>query len=1267
MSRLTEDVLLISCSSGRGRAGFADLLPKLDKIPFQLDQGCATDRLELSVDCFDVSITRMTGKQRHVLKYNYKGAEEGELTVAKGTVVTVEDVNSTGWSLVQTEQGSAGWVPSTYIKPYTTEPQQPPARRSSKAKQPTPSKTQQPTSGPVAAGPVQAQTQSLAASAAAVASAPATKSAQATPVASSSTSSKPKPPSRNRISSSPASSVPSLSKRPATRSRTHSSPASSSSSISNKPPSRSRTRSSSSSPNSNPNSNPNPNPKPPSRGRTRSSSSSPPSSVQSHSHQTQSSSSPAQPLPLAVRGRAPSASSSPSAAQPSKGVTSQDYVEDKPKRKSVKPPPPRKTSLNAATGATTALQALPAPATATTSQQAEAQHKPSSARQQPAVVPSLLTKPSSARQQPSVVPSPLTKRKAARQVDSDSSDEEEDGMPLPPPPPNLPAPGAHSDSDTDEDEDDHEGAPPPPPPTVSPPPTQRKNIKPGSRGRRGRAASRDEDEGALPPPPPPPPIDLPQHDDSSSDLPESSDSEEEEVKVVKRKRMQDIDKEERGKVADEMLALFKDYDDNMDDSGKGKPFNRANWMEKFLDLDPNEALGGVRSADSSDDEAGEGGVSAPQRSAAARSAIPIAEAQRIEREKRQRLSEKTAAPANLAAEAQAARTEREKRGSIGAGGATTHGNSTRPPPPVITRRPAPQQQPVAQSQQSAQADSPPEGAAGVGSSSTVGDLKTKLLRQSSQLAQTARGVGAIVRSGLTPTGASSPHNGPAFFSAITPRASLTIGGQAGANQAQGLGLDKMVSEAEEDANKLDGQTPRRRGMTREEKESIVNAVHKNQSIKVQKGITDMDLSYVTDRVIAMELPGSQKNTFAGLRDFFNTYHKDHVTVYNLCEERSYTSDVFSPIPVECKFAFGNKTVPPFTQILAFCRHVHDWLQQDPLHVAAIHCAGGARTGLMLCCLLIFTRIASNEAQALRYYSAFRGRAFIKSAIPSQIRYVTYFSDYMDMSSKRQQLLNRNSSGDMVSAPLALGQANEQVLLDKKTFDTVLPMKLVTLKQLSLSPIPPSLLPEGTSIWFELTHQDFSWSSAKPGKKAKVLRDLKHNKLVILLDSQTSADSLPLLFNDFHIVVRYQKRIKVKTLCSFYLNTRFLEEEEDDDYQEALDLMQQIEQKEMLHWDEVDKRMYQENMEIVKQCKQRKGAPEGMSSGKNSDQANIKFSLELTKPKLDVLMLDTVNKRADPRFHLTLTFLEPNVNMMKKNASRKRGSAVGIRNPSRPGA
>ena len=161
---------------------------------------------------------------------------------------------------------------------------------------------------------------------------------------------------------------------------------------------------------------------------------------------------------------------------------------------------------------------------------------------------------------------------------------------------------------------------------------------------------------------------------------------------------------------------------------------------------------------------------------------------------------------------------------------------------------------------------------------------------------------------------------------------------------------------------------------------------------------DLDLSYITDRVIAMGFPSESveaayRNPYKETYRFLEAFHKDHYKVYNLCSERGYEASKFHDRVA--KYPFDDHNAPPFKMVEAFCEDVEAWLSADPANVAAVHCkAGKGRTGLMVCAYLLWTRDFETASEALAFYAA--ARTFNKKGvtIPSQVRYVHYLDEWL---------------------------------------------------------------------------------------------------------------------------------------------------------------------------------------------------------------------------------------------------------------------------------
>ena len=141
--------------------------------------------------------------------------------------------------------------------------------------------------------------------------------------------------------------------------------------------------------------------------------------------------------------------------------------------------------------------------------------------------------------------------------------------------------------------------------------------------------------------------------------------------------------------------------------------------------------------------------------------------------------------------------------------------------------------------------------------------------------------------------------------------------------------------------------------------SALRTLVSKQKVRYVDDAFNLDLTYVTPRIIAMGFPcsGSEslwRNPMSSVRRFLDSKHPEHYKVYNLCVEPGRTYDGAQ---------FGNRTAsypwrdhePPALGMLSFlARNVGEWLAEDPLNVAAIHCkAGKGRTGVAVCCAMMW--------------------------------------------------------------------------------------------------------------------------------------------------------------------------------------------------------------------------------------------------------------------------------------------------------------------------
>eukprot|EP00050_Salpingoeca_kvevrii_P010122 m.6717 g.6717 ORF g.6717 m.6717 type:complete len:512 (-) comp2647_c0_seq4:130-1665(-) len=170
---------------------------------------------------------------------------------------------------------------------------------------------------------------------------------------------------------------------------------------------------------------------------------------------------------------------------------------------------------------------------------------------------------------------------------------------------------------------------------------------------------------------------------------------------------------------------------------------------------------------------------------------------------------------------------------------------------------------------------------------------------------------------------------------------------------------------------------------------------------------DLDLTFVTNRIIAMSYPSSgltsvYRNPVKEVIRFFNTKYPEHYMLYNLCSERQYDPALFNG-RVEC-FGIDDHNVPTLNAMVAFCENASAFLEADPGNIIAVHCKGGkGRTGTMICALLLYMKQQPTADAALEFFGHRRTDLLISSQFqgvqtPSQSRFVHYF----------EQIVHRNN-------------------------------------------------------------------------------------------------------------------------------------------------------------------------------------------------------------------------------------------------------------------
>ena len=93
------------------------------------------------------------------------------------------------------------------------------------------------------------------------------------------------------------------------------------------------------------------------------------------------------------------------------------------------------------------------------------------------------------------------------------------------------------------------------------------------------------------------------------------------------------------------------------------------------------------------------------------------------------------------------------------------------------------------------------------------------------------------------------------------------------------------------------------------------------------------------------------------------------------------------------FPFPDHHAPPLTFLFTIVNAVDSWIEASPENVAIVHCKGGkGRTGVVIVCWLMYSALFPEIGDAAKHFAAKRSSTAKGVTQPSQVRYLTYFSN-----------------------------------------------------------------------------------------------------------------------------------------------------------------------------------------------------------------------------------------------------------------------------------
>lgn len=158
-----------------------------------------------------------------------------------------------------------------------------------------------------------------------------------------------------------------------------------------------------------------------------------------------------------------------------------------------------------------------------------------------------------------------------------------------------------------------------------------------------------------------------------------------------------------------------------------------------------------------------------------------------------------------------------------------------------------------------------------------------------------------------------------------------------------------------------------------------------------------------DQIFMKDMKRSKliRNDSTEVRDCLGQLYPTGFKVYNLCSESKSFQRVDGVDVVQ--FGWIDHEPPPFPLFIRLIDNMYNYLTQNKENGIAIHCkAGKGRTGTATSAFLLRNQYAQSSAKALSAFGAKRFGTGEGVTIPSQLRYVQYYEQYMKNGMKYEE-------------------------------------------------------------------------------------------------------------------------------------------------------------------------------------------------------------------------------------------------------------------------
>ncbi|XP_045108422.1 cyclin-G-associated kinase-like isoform X2 [Portunus trituberculatus] len=156
--------------------------------------------------------------------------------------------------------------------------------------------------------------------------------------------------------------------------------------------------------------------------------------------------------------------------------------------------------------------------------------------------------------------------------------------------------------------------------------------------------------------------------------------------------------------------------------------------------------------------------------------------------------------------------------------------------------------------------------------------------------------------------------------------------------------------------------------------------------------TDLDLSHITSRLVAMSYPAeglesAYRNHVEDVKAVLEGRYPGHYIIYNV-SGRQYMATKFNARVVEGNWS--SKKAPTLGALYNLACSIYDYLAKDTRNVVVVHCIDGkASTSMLMCSFLLLCHAFKQPEQALNMFAIKRSPPDLQ---PSQFRYLEYMRD-----------------------------------------------------------------------------------------------------------------------------------------------------------------------------------------------------------------------------------------------------------------------------------